>query len=156
MGKYEEASLRTRVGVSADYENDDVYVAESQYLLSLGITDRNNGLYAARTYNKGDVIIEYIGKRISLAEAKAKQRAKKYMFDVRKDGKIDTVIDSANNKYSSAAKFVNTILYYEDGQNAEFKQYNQKIYLVAIKKIPANKEILAWYGKNTQAVIDTI
>ncbi len=154
MGKYEEASLRTLVGVSSQHIDDDVYVHPSKYLLKLGITDKNNGLYANRTFQAGDVIIEYIGKQISLEKSNTKSRAKQYMFEVRKNGKVAFVIDAANNKFSSAAKFANTVIYDNEGQNAEFKQYKQRIYLVALKRIRANTEILTWYGHNTHGVIN--
>lgn len=60
----------------------------------------------------------------------------------------------ANNKYSSAAKFVNTSLswYYKE-RNTEFKQYDKKIYLVASKKIRAWTEIIAFYGEETMRII---
>lgn len=75
MGKYQEASLRTKRGVRRDYEDEWVAVRTSEFLQSIGKT--GYGLYANKQYVAGDVIIEYLGKHISDEEAEKKRSYKK-------------------------------------------------------------------------------
>ena len=129
--KYKIASERTSVEVNDNFSDEDVFVAESQHLIKKGLQGR--GLYANRTYQAGDVIGEYVGKILTPEEADAKQSHKQYMFEVWVQRHLVFVIDSAVNRYSSAMKFTNAADTIKQ-QNAEFKQYDQHIYLVAIKK----------------------
>ena len=149
MGKFQDASDRTRVGVFAD---EYIFVDNSQFLETLGIEGK--GLFAATDYEVGDVIQEYRGKIISDEEAEQKTRSKNYMMDVKENHKVIHVIDAANSRSSSAVKFVNTTLTWNDHKrNAEFTQYNKKIYLVATKKIKTGSEILVYYGPDTKRIV---
>lgn len=153
MGKFSEASERTNVGVHPKYRDDDVYVERSNFLNSINL--RGNGLYASRTFYKGDVIVEYIGKEITDDDAEKMAEKTKYLFDV-KDRKrhIVRVIDSYDDESASAAKYVNTTKTFKDRRrNARFVQYGGKIYLVATKRIYRDREILAYYGPDTDRVI---
>lgn len=151
MGKYQEASARTFPGVM---EDDYVYVDDSDYLESLNINGK--GLYAARKYNAGDVIIEYLGRIITDEEAEKKRRSTQYMVDVKENGKVIHVIDGGNKKYSSAGRYANTTKTWKDRKrNAELVQYKQKIYLVASKTIRKDKEILLFYGPETNRIINS-
>jgi hypothetical protein len=152
--KYEEASARTHTGVSRDYADEYVAVGPSKFLESIGAA--GSGLYASRPYNSGDVIVEYTGKIISVEDSEKKKKNRNYFFEVRRGRKPVYVIDSANNRNSSAAKFVNTVLEFGDRRrNAEFVQRNMKIYLKATKSIKRGQEIIGYYGENTQGVIDS-
>lgn len=152
MGKYQRASDRTTRGVKRDYMDSYVYVSQSKFLESSGHS--GYGLYANTNYSQGDVILEYLGVRISNAAANTKRRSTQYLFDVTKNRKVAFVIDAANNKYASAAKFANsTLLFTNRKRNSEFFQYRQKIYLVASKKIYKGDEIITYYGPNTIDVI---
>jgi SET domain-containing protein len=152
MGKYAEASARTKIGVHSTYTDDWVRVGPSKFLKKLGF--HGNGLFANRNYKAGDVVIEYIGRTITDKDAEGKLRFSQYMFDVKVNGKVIHVIDGANNKYSSAAKFVNSSSSWDSTQrNAEFTQYNQRVYLVATKGIIAGTEIISYYGNDTMRVI---
>lgn len=153
MGKYREASARTKPGVTPTYTDDYVYVAPSEYLGYLKNGDL--GLYANRKFYPRDVIVEYLGKKITDSQAERKQKSKQYMFDVKAPGnKIVFVLDGASNKHASAAKFVNTVLSWNDPKrNAEFVQYNQRIYLIASKMIQKGDELLSFYGTETLDII---
>lgn len=147
MGKFGEASKRTIIGVTRNYSDDYVYVAPSLFLINKKLD--GNGLYANRAIKSGTVIMEYTGKTLTPKMANSKKNYKNYFFDVKDDNsKVLFVIDGANNRYASAAKFVNAADT-QNQQNAKYQQYNKKIYLVAIKNIKKNQEILAWYGKDT-------
>lgn len=152
MGKYSDASERSRVGVSRTYRDSWVYVAPSKFLGSIKVS--GSGLYASKAFKSGDAILEYKGRILSNAEADAKLHHRNYLFDVKKGSAVVHVIDAADNKYSSAAKFANSTNTWEDARrNSEFKQHGQKIYLVASRAIAPNDEFLAYYGPHTQAII---
>ena len=150
MSKYKYASEQTRRGTSRDYADDRVEVRKSMHLASKGIFGL--GLYAKQAFDRNDVIIEYLGRNLTLEEAHNKASSKQYMFDVKQNNKVVFVLDGANNKYASAAKFINAADY-QGQQNAKFIQHDQRIYCVATKRIPRNNEILAWYGDDTHVII---
>jgi hypothetical protein len=77
------------------------------------------------------------------------------MFEVKVKGKIIKVIDGASASTTSAARYANTVLEFDDpNRNSEFVQYNSRIYLKASKKIKRNQEIMTYYGDKTSGVIN--
>jgi SET domain-containing protein len=155
MGKYEDASERTPGHSSNTFKNADVYVAESKLLKRLSTnSNMEYGLFTNRAYKKGDVVQEYKGEIKSDEEAEQKKCCKKYMFDVKYNGKVHHVIDAANKKNSSALRYINASLTMTaKNRNSEFKQYKLKVYLVAIKDIRKKTELLTYYGENTIGVL---
>ena len=152
MGKFSEASIRTPKSSSNSFSNNDVYVSLSTYLSTCKV--KGFGLYANRSYNKGDVIQEYKGKQISVEHSNQKSRNKQYMFNVKQNNKIIFVIDAAVARTSSAARYVNSVTDFTDNdRNTEFVQYKQRIYLVATKRISKKDELISYYGEHTDQVI---
>jgi hypothetical protein len=150
MGKYREASLRTKVGVSSKYADENVRVAKSGFLASKGINGL--GLYSQRRLKKGYVIGEFVGNVLTDAETEAKQDNKGYLFDVRQRGRIVYVIDGSNPFQSSVPRYANAADT-AGQQNATWKQYAGRIYMEMTKDIPRGKEILTWYGAATLKVV---
>jgi hypothetical protein len=152
MGKYIYTSLVTRINVKRGYQDEFVRVDKSRFLQEQGID--GYGLYANKTYVKGEPILEYRGKIITDADCEKKKRYTQYMFDVKEKGRVIHVIDGANSKYASAAKFTNTTATFKDTKrNSEFKQYKKRIYLVASKTIRNKKEIVSYYGQDTTKML---
>jgi len=152
MGKFSEASMRTPKFSSNSFYNNDVYVSQSIYLSACKV--KGFGLYANRSYNKGDVIQEYKGRQISVEQSNQKSRNKQYMFNVKHNHKILFVIDAAVARTSSAARYVNSVTDFTDNdRNTEFVQYKQRIYLVATKRISKNDELISYYGEHTDQLI---
>ena len=154
QNKFKAASLRTPNRSSPSFKNSDVYVQVSHFLRDIGI--RGYGLYASRDYAIGDVIQEYTGKLVSLEECKKKRTHRNYFFEVRgKRKNVTHVIDGANTSYSGPARYVNSIRYEEEQalQNTKFVQQDKKIYLMAIRPIRRNEELISYYGKHTEAII---
>lgn len=153
MGKFREASIRTPKTSSNSFSNNDVYVSQSVYLKSV-CKVKGFGLYANRSYKKGDVIQEYKGKQISVEQSNEKSRNKQYMFNVKHNHKLLFVIDAAVARTSSAARYVNSVTDFTDNdRNTEFIQYKQRIYLVATKRIAKNDEFISYYGEHTDKII---
>lgn len=153
MGKFSEASDRTPKKSGSSFRNDDVYVARSKYLKT-----KDCGLYANRPFKKGDVIQEYKGRKVNNEDALKLEKTKyasKYLFEV-SDGrnKVLYVIDGSDPTRTSAARYANTTIDWDDGaRNSEFKQYDKKIYLMASKSINKHKEILTFYGHAVKNMI---
>ena len=153
LDKFKDASARTPNRSSPTFANEDVYVKKSRFLMDRKVN--GYGLYASRDYQIGDVIQEYTGKVMSLEECKKKRTHRNYFFEVRKNGQIEFVIDGANTTHSGPARYVNTIRYEEEVpfQNTKFVQKRMKIYLVAIRPIYREDELISYYGKHTEAII---
>jgi SET domain-containing protein len=153
MGKFSDASKRTPSHSSPTFENDDVYVAESSYVKEKH--QRCLGLFANRNFDEGEIIQEYIGKHITKEESDNKTKSTMYMFEVKVNGRVDKIIDGANARTTSAARYANTVLKNDDPmKNSDFVQYRGRIYLKAVKKILKSQEIITYYGKNTQDIIN--
>lgn len=146
MGKFSEASSRTKVGVSSRYADEEVRVTKSAFLASKGI--KGLGLYSQRRLKKGYLIGEFVGDILTDAEAEAKKDGKAYLFDVRQQGRIVHVIDGSNPRKSSVPRYANAADTAAQ-QNAAWRQYDGRIYLEVIKDISRNREILTWYGHRT-------
>lgn len=93
------------------------------------------GLYAEQPIKKWQKIIEYIGERISTAEAD--RRGGKYLFTVNSRITID-----GTPRYNTA-RYINHSCW----ANAEPRENAGRIYAYAIKNIEAGQEITYDYGK---------
>lgn len=149
MGKYSKASMRTKVGVNGRYEDAYVRVAKSSFLAHKRL--KGLGLYSKRALKRGFIIAEFVGKILTDAEADAKTGDKSYLFDVRKRGRVEYVIDGADASTSSVPRYANAADT-KGQQNAEWKQYAGRIYMVLTKNVPKEKEILTWYGSSTSNI----
>lgn len=93
------------------------------------------GLYAEQPIKKWQKIIEYIGERISTAEAD--RRGGKYLFTVNSRVTID-----GTARYNTA-RYIN----HSCAPNAEPRENRGRIYAYAIKNIATGEEITYNYGK---------
>jgi hypothetical protein len=150
MGKFEEASSRTRHGVTERYTDRDVKVKRSRFLASKSV--KGSGLNSNRRLEKGYVIEEFVGRLLSDKEAEEKKGNKGYMFNVRQRGKIVHVIDGADSRTSSVPRFANAADT-ERQQNVRWRQHKCRIYMELIKRVARDTEILTWYGKSTDDVV---
>jgi hypothetical protein len=111
--KYTEASKRSKLNkVPPGYT-----VKASEHLATKGIVA--NGLYTDHALKKGDIVAEYRGHILTLEQALKKKKNRSYMFDVKVGKKVVHVIDAANKKLSSFARFANSADY-DDQQNVKF------------------------------------
>ena len=93
------------------------------------------GLYAEQPIKKWQKIIEYIGERISAAEAD--RRGGKYLFEVNSRVTID------GTARSNTARYIN----HSCGANAEPLENRARIFAYAKKNISPGEEITYDYGK---------
>lgn len=149
MGKYQEASDRTPQYSNDSYIDQWVRVGKSIFVTG------EKGLFANRRFNNGDVIQELKGKIISDENAEKLSECQDYLFDVKDKNKIYHVINVCDAATASAARYVNSVRHFMNKKrNAEFKQYNKHIYLVASRNISKGTEILSYYGEDTLKLID--
>lgn len=147
-----DASKRSQLGIIPD----GYTVKGSKFLERKKI--KSKGLHTNTNIPKNYVIGEYIGLLLTDEEAKNKRKNREYLFDVRPpcsgndSREIAFVIDCANKRLSSFVRYVNTADF-EHQQNSQFVQVGLKIFLVTLKPLPRNTEILAWYGWNTENVV---
>jgi SET domain-containing protein len=145
MNPYKQATQRSSLGkIPVEFE-----VKRSKMLKAKNIDA--DGLYSRQPWDKGAILGEYRGKRLTLQQALKKKQNTNYMFDVKRGRKVWFVIDAANKRRSSFLRYANSADY-ESQQNTEYIQKRSKIYLKALRPIKKGEEILAWYGNSTSEV----
>lgn len=95
------------------------------------------GLFAGETIEKGQLIIEYTGERIS--EDEANRRGGRYLFQVTDE----LVIDGTDRK--NTARYINHAC--KPNSEAEHDEDDDRIYIRAKKRIKEGEEITYHYGK---------
>ena len=95
------------------------------------------GLFATKTFKRGDRIIEYTGERITNEEAD--RRAGKYLFILSDDVTID------GRERSNTARYINHAC--KPNAEAEIDEDEEKVFILARKKILPGEEITYDYGK---------
>ncbi len=96
------------------------------------------GLFANRAYKRGDHIIEYTGEKIT--EEEANERGGQYLFTLNKNFVIDGKGRENISRYINHACKPNAEAVYDEDE--------QKIDIVARKKILPGEEITYDYGKD--------
>lgn len=95
------------------------------------------GLFAAETISKGQLIIEYTGERIS--DAESEERGGRYLFQV----KPDLVIDGSHPSHT--ARYINHAC--APNAEAEHETTEDRVYIRAVRKIRQGEEITINYGE---------
>ncbi len=93
------------------------------------------GLFAARPFKKGERVIEYVGRVISIAEEYTSRS--KYLFEVNKRKTIDGV------ERSNIARYIN----HSCRPNCEPEIERGRVYIDAVKSIKAGDELSYDYGE---------
>lgn len=93
------------------------------------------GLFAVKTFQKGDFIVEYTGERISSEEAD--RRGGKYLFEVDRHITID------GKGRENTARYIN----HSCRPNCEAENDEGQIYIYSTQKIKKGEEIFYDYGK---------
>ena len=111
------------------------------------IAGAGQGLFTTVPIAKGSTILEYTGTITTLAEADDDNGSNPYLFYVTRRH----VIDASKHKqvlgrYVNDARGPGRIKGFRN--NSRFVQEDGKIYLEALRVIPAGTEILAHYGKS--------
>jgi SET domain-containing protein len=95
------------------------------------------GLFAAKDYQRGDTIIEYVGPIISTAEADKK--GGKYLFSLNENWVID------GSSRSNTARYINHSC--KPNCYAELSADERQVFIIAKRAIKAGEELCYHYGK---------
>ena len=95
------------------------------------------GLFANKTYHKGDLIIEYTGERIT--EAEAQRRGGRYLFELNDEWTID------GKGRENTARYVNHSC--KPNAYPELTDDETQVFIYAKKTIQPDEEITYDYGK---------
>ena len=95
------------------------------------------GLFAVKEFKKGEQIIEYTGERITREEAD--KRGGKYLFEV-----TDSLVIDGKDR-SNLSRYINHSC--RPNAEAEHDESEDRIYIIAKKKIKPGEEITYHYGR---------
>lgn len=105
--------------------------------VTIGTGLEGEGLFAAETISKGQLIVEYTGERIS--DAESERRGGRYLFEVKKN----LVIDGSHPSHT--ARYINHAC--SPNAEAEHEVTEDRVYIRALRKLRPGEEITINYGK---------
>jgi uncharacterized protein len=110
------------------------------------------GLFTKKSIPKGTRIVEYKGRITSWKEVNHQKGENGYIFYVKRDHVIDAApYKKAIARFANDARGINKIRGITN--NAEYKEYGLRVFIVATKDIPAGSEIFVDYGKDYWKII---
>lgn len=95
------------------------------------------GLFAGEDIAKGARVIEYVGRQLSPEEIKKNNNKSRYLFEISKKKTID------GKPSINKAGYIN----HSHRPNCETLIQSNRIFIYALKKIPAGTELTYDYGK---------
>lgn len=105
-----------------------------------------SGLFATDYISKGSLIVEYKGRITTWSEVDHEEGKNGYIFYVTRNHVIDAGnYKSALARYANDARGIGRVKGVLN--NAEYVEHGKKVYIQAVKDIPAGAEILVNYGK---------
>jgi SET domain-containing protein len=110
------------------------------------LKNAGKGLFTKKDIRKGERIVEYKGRIRTWKEIKSEDEFNGYVFYINRDHVIDAKKTSrARARYANDAKGLSKVNGIRN--NCKYEQDGLKVYITAIKDIPAGSEILVGYGK---------
>jgi len=110
------------------------------------------GLFTKKFITKGTKIVEYKGRISTWKEVDHQKGDNGYIFYVKRDHVINAApYKKALARFANDARGISKVKGLTN--NAEYKEYGLKVFIVAKKNIPAGSEILVDYGKDYWRVI---
>jgi SET domain-containing protein len=110
------------------------------------LKNAGKGLFTKKNIRKGERIVEYKGRIRTWKEIKAEDEFNGYVFYINRDHVIDAKkTRRARARYANDAKGLSKVTGIRN--NCKYEQDGLKVYITAIKDIPAGSEILVGYGK---------
>jgi uncharacterized protein len=128
------------------------YLSEQLYIRNSSIPSGGKGLFTRKKIRKGERIIEYKGKVTTWKEVNHRDGMNGYIYFINRNHVLDafTYLKAlgryANDARGSGRKKGLT-------NNAVYESVDLKVYIDAVKDIPAGSEILVGYGKEYWDII---
>lgn len=109
------------------------------------IPDAGLGVFALKHIAYGVRIGPYQGLIRDPADV-SKEEDMSYMWEVKENGKVVSVVDGSNAETSNFLRYINCACT-ESQQNLVAYQYKRKIYYRTVRNIKPGEELLVWYGQ---------
>jgi len=110
------------------------------------------GLFTKVFIPKGTRIIEYVGKVTTWKEVLSGDEFNGYVYYINRNHVIDAKDDpSILARYANDAKGLSKIEGIKN--NSKYEEVKKKVYIIAMRDIPAGSEIFVGYGKEYWDVI---
>jgi SET domain-containing protein len=122
------------------------------YLKKSLIPGAGKGLFVKNEIKKGEIVCEYEGEIVpwSVCEKRAEQGHEGYAFFITKNRCVDAYFTKeAIARYANDAKGIGRVEGLKNNTQYEIKtrQGEKRVFIVAIKNIKPNDEVLVDYGK---------
>lgn len=116
------------------------------------IPQAGKGLYTRKFIPKDTLIVEYKGKITTWKEADHREGTNAYLFYLKRNHVIDArPYKAALARYANDARGLNRRAKIRN--NSVYDNIGDRVYIKAVKDIPAGEEILVEYGKEYWDVI---
>jgi uncharacterized protein len=116
------------------------------------IPNSGKGLFTKRAIAKGTRIVEYKGKRSTWKDVNIDEGRNGYIYYINRNHVIDALpFPKALGRYANDAKGMTRVKGIIN--NCQYVVEDMRVYIEAIKDIPAGGEILVQYGKEYWDVI---
>jgi len=128
------------------------FLSSQLFIRRSTIPSGGKGLFTRKRIRKGERIVEYKGKLTTWKEANNRNGRNGYLYFVNRNYVLDAFTYSkALGRYANDARGLGR----KKGKtnNAAYENAGGKVYIDAIKDIPAGSEILVGYGKEYWDVI---
>ncbi|MDP4131454.1 MAG: SET domain-containing protein [Bacteroidota bacterium] len=116
------------------------------------IPHSGKGLFTKKDIRKGERIIEYKGRKTTWKEVNHRNWTNGYIFYINRNVVVDASgFKKAHGRYANDARGISR----KSGlkNNAEYRAEGNRVYIDAVRNIPAGSEILVNYGKEYWDII---
>jgi uncharacterized protein len=128
------------------------FLSKQLYIRKSSIPYSGKGLFTRKKIRKGERIIEYKGKLTTWKEANHRDGNNGYLFYIDRNHVVDAfTYKKAKARYANDARGLGRKMGLSN--NAVYESAGSKVYIDAIKDIPAGTEILVGYGKEYWDII---
>lgn len=137
---------------SAESQNNMAFLSRQLFVRVSSVPRSGKGLFTKKDIRKGERIVEYKGRKTTWKEVKHQHFTNGYIFYISRNAVVDArSYKKALGRYANDARGLSRKAGL--GNNAEYIAEGGKVYIDAIKHIPAGSEILVGYGKEYWDVI---
>lgn len=116
-----------------------------------GLPGAGKGLFTKKAIPKGTRITEYKGKITTWGKVNHKKGENGYIYYVKRNHVIDAGNNKAYARYANDARGLGKMKGLSN--NSQYAEDGLRVYIEAVKDIPAGGEILVGYGKEYWDVI---
>jgi hypothetical protein len=128
------------------------FLSRQLYIKASSIPQSGKGLFTNKKVSRGERIVEYKGKKTTWKEVDHRNWTNGYIFYIDRNHVVDaSTYKKALGRYANDARGLSRINGLRN--NSEYVAEGNRVYIDAIRDIPAGSEILVDYGKEYWDVI---